>query len=114
MVQLTRSLVAALARDDKTEIKVYMDLIIILLIKALDVYLWLIIASVIMSWLIAFDVLNLRNKFVYKVCYLINSAVNPGMAYLRRFIPPLGNIDFTPMIMWFLIVLVQRFLYSLL
>jgi YggT family protein len=90
------------------------DLIIILLIKALDIYLWLIIASVIMSWLIAFDVLNMRNKFVYKCCHALNSVVNPGMAYLRRFIPPLGNIDFTPMIMWFLIILVQGLLARLL
>lgn len=91
-----------------------MDLLIILLIKALDVYLWLIIASVIMSWLIAFDVLNLRNKLVYKCGYWLNRAVNPPMAYLRRFIPPIGNIDFSPMILWFLIILVQRFLYGLL
>ena len=91
-----------------------MDLIIIILIKALDIYLYLIIASVIMSWLIAFDVLNMRNKLVYKGCYWLNRAVNPPIAYLRRFIPPLGNIDFTPMILWFGIILIQKFLYSLL
>ena len=91
-----------------------MTIIIILLIRALDIYLWLIIASVIMSWLIAFDVLNMRNKFVYKVCNLLNRAVNPGMNYLRRFIPPMGNIDFTPMVMWFGIILLQKVLYSLL
>ena len=91
-----------------------MTLIIILLIKVLDIYLWLIIASVLMSWLIAFDVLNMRNKWVYKGCSLLNRAVNPGMAYLRRFIPPVGNIDFTPMVMMFLIYIVQNFLYGLL
>ena len=72
-----------------------MFFIIILLIKLLDVYLWLIIASVIMSWLIAFDVLNMRNRFVYKCCHLLNSLVEPGMSRVRKFIPPLGNIDFT-------------------
>jgi YggT family protein len=91
-----------------------MNLVIILLIKALDIYLYLIIASVIMSWLIAFDVLNMRNKLVYKGCYWLNRLVNPPMLYLRKFIPPLGNIDFTPMIMWFLIIVVQRLLVSLL
>ena len=93
-----------------------MDLIINLLIDALGIYLWLIIASVIMSWLIAFGVLNMHNKYIYKAVLLAQPpAVNPPMAYLRRFIPPLGNIDFTPMaIMWFLIyILLQRLLYSL-
>jgi YggT family protein len=90
------------------------NLIIFLVIKALDIYLWLIIASVIMSWLVAFDVLNMRNKLVYKCGYWLNRAVNPPMLYLRRFIPPMGNIDFTPMIMWFLIILVQGLLKDLL
>lgn len=93
---------------------IYMGLIIILLIKALDIYLWLIIASVMMSWLVVFDVLNMRNKWVYKGCHLLNRAVNPGMARLRKIIPPLGNIDFTPMVMMFGIYLIQGFLYSLL
>lgn len=90
-----------------------MDFIIIPIIKVLDIYLWLIIASVIISWLVAFDVINLRNKYVYKVCNVLNRIVNPGMAYIRRFIPPLGGIDFTPMVMWFLIIVVQGLLYKL-
>ena len=88
--------------------------IIYLLIKALDIYLWLIIASVIMSWLIAFDVVNLRNKFVYKACNLLNRIVEPGMSRVRRVIPPLGNIDFTPMVIMFGIYMIQMFLYGLL
>jgi YggT family protein len=83
------------------------------LISVLGIYLWLIIASVIISWLVAFDVINLRNKYVYKACHLLNRVVNPGMAYLRRFIPPLGGIDFTPMVMWFLIIIAQSLLHSL-
>src|ERR1700744_4979316 len=90
------------------------DFIIILLIKLLDIYLYLIIASVIISWLVAFDVLNMRNKLVYKACYWLNRAINPPMHYLRRFIPPVGNIDLTPMVLWFLIIIVQRLLISLL
>ena len=91
-----------------------MGFIILLLIKALEIYLWLIIASVLMSWLVAFDVLNIRNKWVYKFYNLLNSAVNPPMARLRKIIPPLGNIDFTPMVMMFLIFIMQNFLYGLL
>jgi YggT family protein len=67
-----------------------------------------------MSWLIVFGVLNMRNRWVYKGCNLLTGAVNPGMARLRKVIPPMGNIDFTPMVMWFLIIMAQKFLYSLL
>lgn len=91
-----------------------MDIIIILLIKALNIYLWLIIASVMVSWLIVFNVLNMRNRWVYKGVNLLNRIVEPGMTRLRRVIPPLGNIDFTPMAMMFLIYIAQSVLYSLL
>lgn len=90
-----------------------MNAIIQLLIWTLDIYLWLIILSVIVSWLIVFDVLNTRNKWVYKFCSLLNRLVNPGMEQLRRVIPPLGGIDLTPMVMIFGIYLIQGFLYSL-
>jgi YggT family protein len=82
-------------------------LIIYLLIQALDIYLYLIIASVIMSWLVMFDVLNIRNKFVYKGYMLLNRVIDPVMKPLRKFIPPLGNIDFTPMVVWFLIIFAE-------
>jgi YggT family protein len=89
------------------------NLILYLLIQALNIYLYLIIASVIMSWLVMFEVLNIRNKFVRKCYDLINAAVNPAMAKLRKFIPPIGNIDFTPMAMMFGIYLVQGLLMNL-
>jgi YggT family protein len=88
-------------------------MLIILLIKALNIYLWLIIASVLISWLIAFDVLNLRNKYVYKVCNVLNKLVEPPMAKVRKIIPPVGGIDFTPMVIIFGIYLIQSFLLSL-
>lgn len=87
---------------------------IYLIIKLLDIYLWLIIASVLISWLIAFDVLNVRNKWVYKGYNLLGRVVEPPMAWLRRFLPPIGGIDFTPMAMMFLIFLLQNILYSFL
>jgi YggT family protein len=91
-----------------------MNIIIFLLIKALDIYLWLVIGSVMVSWLVVFGVLNTRNKWVYKFCYFLDRATSPGMAQLRKVIPPLGGIDLTPMVLIFGIYLAQGFLYSLL
>ena len=90
-----------------------MDTIIYFLIKALDIYLWLIIGSVLVSWLVVFGVLNTRNRWVREFCGLLDRVTGPGMAGLRRFIPPLGGIDLTPMVMILGIYLIQGFLYSL-
>ncbi len=91
-----------------------MSLVIILLIRLLDIYLWTVIIAVMLSWLIAFDVLNMRNKFVYKVCTFLNDVTRPPIVFLRRFIPPLGGIDITPMVVIFGIYAIQGILYSML
>ena len=90
-----------------------MNTIISLLIIALDIYIWLIIAGVVVSWLVAFNVLNTRNKWVYKGCGLLDRAIEPGMAQLRKVIPPMGGMDFTPMAMLVGIWIVQAFLRGL-
>ena len=91
--------------------------IIILLIYALNLYFWLIILTVVVSWLVVFDVLNTRNKWVYKGCNLLNRATNPLILRLRKFIPPLGGMDLTPMVVifgiYFLIYSLQYLLVQL-
>ena len=90
-----------------------MNMIIYLLITALDIYLWLIILSVMVSWLVIFGVLNTRNKWVYKFCALLDRAVSPGMAQVRRIIPPLGGMDLSPLVLILGIYLLQGFLDGL-
>lgn len=90
-----------------------MNDVLYFLIWMLSVYLWLIISNVLVSWLVAFDVLNIRNRWVFKACSILNRLTDPGMVRLRRFIPPMGNMDWTPMIMVLIIYLLQNFLYSL-
>lgn len=91
-----------------------MELLIILLVRLLDIYLWLIIFTVIISWLVAFDVLNTRNRWVYKLCLVLNRLTDPVVRRVRRFVPPLGGIDITPMIIIFGIWILQSLLISLL
>ena len=64
----------------------------------LQAVIWLIIASVILSWLIAFDVINMRNRTANQIVRFIDAATRPILRPLRRIIPPLGNLDLTPMI----------------
>ena len=60
---------------------------------------WIIIANAIISWLIAFDVINMRNRTVYQIVTFLNRITAPILRPLRRFIPPLGGIDITPVIL---------------
>lgn len=91
-----------------------MDFIVYLLMLILNIYLWLIIFTVIVSWLVAFDVLNTRNRWVYKLCEILNRLTNPLVQRVRRYVPPLGGIDITPMVIILGIYLLQNLLLMLL
>jgi YggT family protein len=91
-----------------------MSLLVFLLIRLLDIYIWTIIVTVMISWLIVFGVLNMRNKGVAKVCRFLDSLTRPPTQFLQRYIPPVGGIDLTPMILIFGIYIIQGLLYGLL
>ncbi len=94
-----------------------MNIIGQLLIFILDVYFYIIIASVIISWLIAFEVLNVKNPQAQNLIKLLNKLTEPVYKPLRKFIPPIGGIDITPIIVIFAIFLLQnlivRMMYNL-
>jgi YggT family protein len=62
-----------------------------------------IIANAILSWLVAFDVINLRNRFAYSVAHFLDAVTRPVLRPFQRFIPPLGGVDITPIIVLILI-----------
>jgi len=72
-----------------------------ILIMALDIAWWIVIIQFIMSWLIQFDVLNLRQPIVQQAWVGINRLTSPIYEPLRRIIPPVSGIDFTPIIVIF-------------
>jgi YggT family protein len=74
---------------------------------------WIIIGSVILSWLLVFNVVNTRNIWVYRLQILMNRLTDPVYRQLRRFVPPIAGIDLTPMIVIFAIFFLQSMLISL-
>ena len=64
----------------------------------LTLLIWAIIISAILSWLVAFDVINLRNRFVYNVARFLDAVTAPIMRPFQRIIPPLGGVDISPII----------------
>ncbi len=87
-----------------------MDVVLIPLIQvlraALSIYMWCIIISAVLSWLVAFNVLNTSNRFVYMVGDFLYRITEPALRPLRRMLPNLGGIDISPvvliLILWFI------------
>ena len=82
--------------------------IVFILIQIINLYLYLVIASAILSWLIAFNVVNTRNQFVAAVAEFLYRITEPALAPIRRFMPNLGGLDISPIILILLIILVQK------
>ena len=82
----------------------FIEVILILL----DFVWWLIIASVVVSWLVAFGVLNTRNDVVYRALDILNRITDPMLRPIRRLIPPMGGLDLSPMIVLLIIYVLQR------
>ncbi|HEX6860293.1 MAG TPA: YggT family protein [Caulobacteraceae bacterium] len=64
----------------------------------LELMVWAIIINAVMSWLVAFDVINYRNRVVYNIARFLDAVTQPILAPFRRFIPPLGGVDITPIL----------------
>lgn len=65
---------------------------------------FVIIANAILSWLVAFDIVNLRNRVVANIAYFLDAICRPVLAPFRRFIPPLGGVDISPVIAYLVIM----------
>ncbi len=78
------------------------------LMIALDIYTWLIIASAIVSWLILFNVLNTRNDIVRAIWDFLYRITEPALRPIRNVVPNLGGIDISPVILLLLIFFLQR------
>jgi YggT family protein len=87
------------------------DFVFFIVGALLHLLIWAIIISAVMSWLVAFDVINLRNKFVYGVAHFLEAVTRPVMAPFQRIIPALGGVDISPIIV---ILLLQGILSYLL
>ena len=73
----------------------FLHIILILL----DFYTWIIITSIILSWLIGFNVVNIQNRLVYAINDFVYRATEPVLNPIRRNLPNLGSLDFSPMIL---------------
>ena len=85
-----------------------------LLLQILKIYSYVVIANVIVSWLIAFNILNTQNRFVYSILELTYKLTDPILNKIRRFLPNLGTLDISPVILllliWFIEMCMQLYI----
>jgi YggT family protein len=85
-----------------------MQAVLYVVLLALDIYWWIIIASAVFSWLYAFGVVNPRNQVVAAIGRSLYQLTEPALRPIRRFVPNFGGLDVTPVILLLLVILIQQ------
>ena len=79
----------------------------------LGLLIWAIIINAILSWLVAFDVINLRNRIAYQIAHFLDAVTRPVLRPLQKIIPPIGGVDITPIIVLLIIQGIRQYLLPL-
>ena len=90
-----------------------MKSILILLDNIIIIYLWIIIINAILSWLVAFNILNTQNRFVFSVLDATYKLTDPALNKIRRFIPTFGSIDISPVILILLLIFLRNIIFEI-
>jgi YggT family protein len=94
-----------------------MDVVLLPLINvisiALNLYMWALIISAILSWLVAFNVVNTSNQFVYSVGNFLHRITEPVLRPIRNILPEMGGVDLSPMVLILGIYFLQGLLAQL-
>ena len=78
-----------------------------LVLQVLKLYSYVVIANVLVSWLIAFNILNTQNRFVYSILEFTYRLTDPVLNKIRRFLPNLGTLDISPIVLLLLIWFIE-------
>ena len=76
-----------------------MKSILILFDNFVSLYIWVLIINAIISWLVAFNILNTSNRFVYSLLEISYKLTEPPLSFIRKYIPSIGSIDISPIIL---------------
>ena len=85
-----------------------MRAILDVILLALDLYVFIIIAAAIFSWLVAFNIVNMGNQFVATIGNMLYQLTEPALRPIRRYLPNFGGLDISPIVLILLIFLIQR------
>lgn len=86
--------------------------VVTLISMIIKIYIWLLIANAILSWLFVFNVVNANNRFVAVVGEFLYKATEPVLRPIRRFIPTIGGLDVSPIVLILLLVFAQNLMWE--
>ena len=89
-----------------------MKSLFILLDSLITIYLWIIIINAILSWLVAFNILNTQNRFVFSILDATYKMTDPALNKIRRFIPTFGSIDISPVVLILLLMFLRNIIFE--
>tara|TARA_Y100000590_G_scaffold114970_1_gene131074 strand:- start:724 stop:1014 length:291 start_codon:yes stop_codon:yes gene_type:complete len=90
-----------------------MKSVFILLDSVITIYLWIIIINAVLSWLVAFNILNTQNRFVFSVLDVTYKMTDPVLNKIRRFIPTFGSIDISPVILILFLMFLRNLVFEI-
>ena len=90
-----------------------MKSIFILLDSVITIYLWVIIINALLSWLVAFNILNTQNRFVFSVLDVTYKLTDPALNKIRKFMPNLGSIDISPVVLILALMFLRNLIFEI-
>jgi YggT family protein len=85
---------------------------LILFNSVINFYIWILIINAALSWLVAFKVLNVQNRFVYSILEFSYRITAPPLNFIRRYLPNFGSIDISPVILIFLLYFLRNLVFE--
>ena len=86
---------------------IFLDPLLRIAMIAIDLYIWAVIISAVLSWLVHFGVVNTRNQFVSMIGEFLWRITEPALRHIRRFVPNFGGIDISPIVLILALIFVQ-------
>ena len=90
-----------------------MKSIFILLDSIIAIYIWIVIINAILSWLVAFNILNTQNRFVFSVLDATYKLTDPALNKIRRFLPTFGSVDLSPVVLILFLMFIRNLVFEI-
>jgi len=90
-----------------------MKSILVLLDSVITIYIWIVIINAISSWLVAFNILNTQNRFVFSVLDTTSKLTDPALNKIRRFLPTFGSIDLSPVALILFLMFIRNLVFEI-
>ena len=90
-----------------------MKSIFFLIDSIIAIYIWIVIINAILSWLVAFNILNTQNRFVFSVLDTTYKLTDPALNKIRRFLPTFGSIDLSPVVLILFLMFIRNLVFEI-